>query len=469
MKSTLRMLFASVVVIGSSTAYAGWTDDWITSKTQSGPSTFEGQKRNYWSGGTYNARFGFTTEHVVSFTPPSISGGCGGINVYGGNLSYMEPEYLVQKLQNIVQAAPAAAFDIAMKTMCQVCSDTMKTLESLSNALNGMQFNECQAAKKIMVTAKDAATEGKLNSDALMDTVGGAAAWSEVSANFEHFKESVKTATGKSPIATNTLTANCPTDFKDIFTSGSIVNNAATKLGLNGYSDLLRGLIGDADVTFVEADNGYRVTPIDRCPQNNDPKTRLNDFMNGRVHVRRADGTCAPESNTDTVVSYIDTQLTNIATKFTTPTAEFTVDETLFIQNAPLPVFRIMRTAVMTQTVEMTIGMLREPIARAEAYRLMDSLYMRINRVIDLAIQSTKPPSLKNVLDKKVCDPTVLTDAINKVMQMKAEADTLREAAREEYLASLKELTAMQQFASWQEAQDKKALREAVSGVVSKH
>ena len=59
----------------------------------------------------------------------------------------MNVNYLVQMFQKILQAAPAMAFDLALSTLCQQCSNIMKGLESLANELNNLQMNECHDAK----------------------------------------------------------------------------------------------------------------------------------------------------------------------------------------------------------------------------------------------------------------------------------------------------------------------------------
>src|SRR5208283_5539131 len=45
------------VILGPDISYAGWINDWIAQKTESGPAYFEGQKRGYFTGGSYSARF----------------------------------------------------------------------------------------------------------------------------------------------------------------------------------------------------------------------------------------------------------------------------------------------------------------------------------------------------------------------------------------------------------------------------
>lgn len=75
--------------------------------------------------------------------------GCGGIDGFLGGFSFLDPDYLVEKAQRAMQAAPYVAFDMALKTMCKECADTLGKIEQITNFLNGIQLNECALAKPI--------------------------------------------------------------------------------------------------------------------------------------------------------------------------------------------------------------------------------------------------------------------------------------------------------------------------------
>ena len=81
---------------------------------------------------------------------PRIKSGCGGIDVFMGGFSFMNTDYLVNKLQAILAGAPAVAFDLALKTLCEQCSNTIKNFEALADKLNSMQFDECAASKELV-------------------------------------------------------------------------------------------------------------------------------------------------------------------------------------------------------------------------------------------------------------------------------------------------------------------------------
>ncbi|BEH09855.1 hypothetical protein GSUET_14670 [Geobacter sulfurreducens subsp. ethanolicus] len=85
----------------------------------------------------------------------SIKSGCGGIDAFLGGFRFMNVDYLVQKLQRILSSTPAAAFDIAMKTLAPQVSDTIKSLEAIADRLNNIQLNDCKAAQALVAVASE--------------------------------------------------------------------------------------------------------------------------------------------------------------------------------------------------------------------------------------------------------------------------------------------------------------------------
>ncbi|WP_237384784.1 conjugal transfer protein TraH [Yersinia enterocolitica] len=68
------------------------------------------------------------------------------MDAFLGGFSFLDPDYLVEKAQRAMQAAPYVAFDMALKTMCKECADTLGKIEQITNFLNGIQLNECALA-----------------------------------------------------------------------------------------------------------------------------------------------------------------------------------------------------------------------------------------------------------------------------------------------------------------------------------
>lgn len=147
MKIFLSSIF--LVLVLSQNAYANWFDDY-SSTVKTSPSYFETQKRGYAYGGSISYRTGAgDKEPIIGFSAPKIEAGCGGIDVAFGGLSFLNPEYLVKAFQNIMQAAPAFAFKLALTNLCSQCDAAMTSLEGLANAVNNFAMDECKAAQAL--------------------------------------------------------------------------------------------------------------------------------------------------------------------------------------------------------------------------------------------------------------------------------------------------------------------------------
>jgi conjugative transfer pilus assembly protein TraH len=148
----MRLLITPLVLtlLLAQTAHAGWVDDWLQQQATTSPDYLSGQQRGYYAGGSFSGRWRSTAEYPVTVEMPRINSGCGGIDVFMGGFSFMNTDYLVDKLQAILTNASAVAFDLALKTLCEQCSNTIKNFEALADKLNSMQIDECAAAKELV-------------------------------------------------------------------------------------------------------------------------------------------------------------------------------------------------------------------------------------------------------------------------------------------------------------------------------
>ena len=148
----LGSLCAMSLISQIAMAGGSWVDNWVTSYSTGAPGFYEGSDRGYVSFGSLSARWPVQTEYPITVTPPRINAGCGGIDAYWGGFSYIsDPEWLVKKAEGMLKNAAFISFDLAIKNMCQPCSDAMATAEQMANFLNGININECALAKKMVV------------------------------------------------------------------------------------------------------------------------------------------------------------------------------------------------------------------------------------------------------------------------------------------------------------------------------
>lgn len=123
------------------------------------PQVQMGQRRGVIAGGGFSMRFRERNPSLVGFDPPRWGGGCGGIDMYGGSLSYISEEEFKQLLRSITGAAAGYAFQLAMAQLCPTCADKMAELQAKVQQINQMMMGSCEAAELVVNSAASSYTD----------------------------------------------------------------------------------------------------------------------------------------------------------------------------------------------------------------------------------------------------------------------------------------------------------------------
>ena len=102
------------------------------------------------SGGGLEWRIPNKNFQIVSVTPPRLSSGCGGIDMYLGAYSFPNKDAFVQALRNFGQAAIGYFFQLALKTMAPEIAATLEVINDLAQRMNALGMNSCAAAKQFV-------------------------------------------------------------------------------------------------------------------------------------------------------------------------------------------------------------------------------------------------------------------------------------------------------------------------------
>ena len=130
-------------------AQAGWFDSFTKSVVSNPASSWTLQQQSHYAAGGFSVRFNSESRPFMNITAPKISVGCGGIDAFWGGFSFLNPEYFIQMFRNILAAAPAFAFKLALESLCPSCADVLDTLTELANIMNSMAMDECGAAQAL--------------------------------------------------------------------------------------------------------------------------------------------------------------------------------------------------------------------------------------------------------------------------------------------------------------------------------
>lgn len=176
-------------------AKADWFSDLTDGIHSNSPAAWEGQQRGYFTGGGFSLRTQTTREPLLNIQAPRISAGCGGIDVFFGAFSYLNPEYLIQAFQNIMSAAPAYAFKLALQQLCDPCDDVMSALQQMAQAINNIALDECGSAQALVNLGGDAIAsmlgmDSQTSSSAFGNWISDKA--NKLSSGFQSFNDEVR-------------------------------------------------------------------------------------------------------------------------------------------------------------------------------------------------------------------------------------------------------------------------------------
>ncbi|NVM20469.1 MAG: conjugal transfer protein TraH [Desulfobacterales bacterium] len=462
LKQTSIILSLVFVFIAASNSSADWVDDWINQSVVTGPDNFETQKRNYATFGNMSARWSTHADPLVSISKPRFTAGCGGIDAYLGGFSFMQFDYLVQKLQRIMGPAAAAfAFDIALNTLCEPCANSIKAFEAIVDRLNQLQLDDCKAGKVVATTILDGATDSQQISSErtqawtdFAQSTGAVELWQAMKESAgDKTPENAKDAAGGG-ITSDNLIAQCPALMKQaFFTDGSLLKNLSDLRGYPGaYVNLMRGLIGD--VTITNSVNHKYIPP---CVNNNTIADVSPKIYTGEIEAMNATGTCAPLSSTGITVnsqhynSYRDwviSTLTNITNKMMTGAA-FIPEELSMLQNTPENAYTALKGYLLNMGQDADPGQAALQFERLVGKHYIYSMFSDYHKYLDDILSYAQYISGQQMGsstgdDQKSCQLTFIASTLESLKDMKNKTGEMMRMAYLSYSGVVKMMRAEQ-------------------------
>ncbi|AVQ00303.1 hypothetical protein C7S18_23690 (plasmid) [Ahniella affigens] len=107
--------------------------------------------------GSFSYRTPVTRPQILSFDPPRFSGGCGGIDLYGGSFSFISKEELQGLMRQIAANAKSYAFNLALGAVCNKCLQEMQALQDKVQKINQMMKSSCDIGQALVNSAADPA------------------------------------------------------------------------------------------------------------------------------------------------------------------------------------------------------------------------------------------------------------------------------------------------------------------------
>lgn len=439
-KLALLVLAAAALVAAASLlwpneARADWVNEWFDQSTSVSSGGYQNQQRGFYSAGGFSGRYRMTNDFLVTASPPRLEVGCGGIDLFSGGFTYLDPEYIVEKFERIIQASPAFAFDLAMTQYCQVCKDSMNTLTAITDQLNSIQLNDCRMSKRLVTAV---AEDKNVAQELWAEAAGNFSITEALKKNPQDFQDQVRASNGAAPDDTQATLQDCPDLFRRIFVNGSVMQNAATEAGLGAFAPVMRGLIGDARVTYNSAQRLYQVDTFWFCPSN--ALVQPDSFVTGTVDQMSSTGTCSA-SGMAPVIEVVHARLDAIATKLRTPggAAGLTPEERAFVERSPFPLLTLFGNAAAQGNSAAMVDILSEPVAFSTAYRMLNDLWEVMRFVIHKANQVSAnqygPPSS----GAGRCNVEFVDDAVQHFKRLEPRVAGFAGGAREAWMSKMTE------------------------------
>lgn len=154
---TLRHAIAvAILSLTLSTAQAGFLEDFYDSSSGvaqgnvTAAGIYESAHLNLTTGGGFVYRAPRTDFTPFQFTPPKLSAGCGGIDIFMGAFSIPSKEEFLNYLRAIGSSLPGLAFQLALQTLSPDLSEQVTSFRDLIREYSGRFQDSCTAAQTLL-------------------------------------------------------------------------------------------------------------------------------------------------------------------------------------------------------------------------------------------------------------------------------------------------------------------------------
>lgn len=459
MKKFLSVFMISVFIIFTLfypiKSSADWVSDWTSSangfSSATGGGYFQGRTSNYLYGGAFQARWPNNTISPFAINLPTLNIGCGGINIFSGGFGFVNLQYLVQQLQQIIQMAPAMAFNLAIEAISEALHVNMNEIKSLIDRLNGLNFNACRASQTLTTVAADAVGVGKGTVSNDLADYAQQSGWTSL---YDSAKDVIDSVGGNSTQATSSsglsvspgdMFKACNNQIQNIISqyNGSFMQWAEAQAGVSAYANLIQATVGDIVINVNSAAPQVEFdAPV--CPAN--ATHFLEELDDGYYYTETgsSNGECVKTvfsfsppgggpTQSNGLISWVDFELDGIAGNMISGTS-LTQSQTDFLQMMPFNLNKMLQYGVITGMATSSGGTFDAAfdtyIAKAYGYAMVNDLYSRLLTTISLLQNLAKNPvenqSGTSSNSNDYCASDVIKEALSTITARGGLLDNLR-------------------------------------------
>jgi len=434
----------------------GWAESWFDNVTYTSPGSFEDQTRGYVTAGGMSGRVDVHDDYLMSLTLPKVKAGCGGIDMFLGGMSFLDPDYLVQKLETILQAAPAVAFQYLLETLDEKMGNIISKMEAATNFLNSIQVNDCRLANRMVQIAK-----GDDNMSGIVEEMTGYKSIREGYANsWQQSREKIQANKGNPTEDLKEALANCPAEVTDIFKTGSLLAHAAARVGASDWAGVMRARVGDVYMRWDANDKVPLFSAIPACPRQDTESA--DDFLTGRVPTRALNipataADCSVNGAGRGALILARERMEAISVKIRTRAA-LTTEEKQFVANVrTLPVYRLLEWGVRQGLTDSVIADTDELVALTLAYQMLNDLTRSIDFALQNAERGVTTAGASDAENTNICQTRILTKGIEQLRELRDEVLRQRAQMRQSYMAAMNQANLSANYAGVVRQRDRDA------------
>ena len=434
----------------------GWAESWFDNVTYTSPGSFEDQTRGYVTAGGMSGRVDVHDDYLMSLTLPKVKAGCGGIDMFLGGMSFLDPDYLVQKLETILQAAPAVAFQYLLETLDEKMGNIISKMEAATNFLNSIQVNDCRLANRMVQIAK-----GDDNMSGIVEEMTGYKSVREGYANsWQQSREKIQANKGNPTEDLKDALANCPAEVTDIFKTGSLLAHAAARVGASDWAGVMRARVGDVYMRWDANDKVPLFSAIPACPRQDTESA--DDFLTGRVPTRALNipataADCSVNGAGRGALILARERMEAISVKIRTRAALAT-EEKQFVANVrTLPVYRLLEWGVRQGLTDSVIADTDELVALTLAYQMLNDLTRSIDFALQNAERGVTTAGASDAENTNICQTRILTKGIEQLRELRDEVLRQRAQMRQSYMAAMNQANLSANYAGVVRQRDRDA------------
>lgn len=121
----------------------------LVSSNTTAPSSFRDSMAGYYTGGGVSLRGQNRRTSPISFTPPSVRTGCGGIDIFWGSLGMIGKDDLVRMIQKLGSSMAVYGAHLALSTLSPQVETIIKDLRNLAMKLNAFSIDNCESVRSL--------------------------------------------------------------------------------------------------------------------------------------------------------------------------------------------------------------------------------------------------------------------------------------------------------------------------------